>query len=118
MAMAKIVTARVIMASISGYLLLGIIFSVLIDAILRYDPLAFRFPSSPSGSGDPSLHMSDSIYFGFVTLATLGYGDFVPLKPYTRSLATLIAVSGQLYIATIIGVLIGKFVARRETLEK
>jgi hypothetical protein len=118
MATAKVVTARVIMASVTGYLLLGILSSVLVNWILRHDPTAFRFSTSFAGSANPILPMSDSIYFGFVTLATLGYGDFVPLKPYTRSLATLIAVSGQLYIATIIGVLIGKFVASKETLEK
>jgi voltage-gated potassium channel len=64
--------------------------------------------------GDARRHLSESMYFGFVTLASLGYGDIVPLKPYTRSLATLIAISGQLYIATIIGILIGKFASKTE----
>jgi hypothetical protein len=53
-----------------------------------------------------------------VTLATLGYGDMVPLKPYSRSLATLITISGQLYVATIIGILIGKFASKDKTHHK
>jgi voltage-gated potassium channel len=109
MATAKIVTAQVIMASISGYLLLGIIYSMLVIAIMKRDANAFNIPLEGNGTGDPTVFLSHSSYFGFVTLATLGYGDIVPLKPYTRSLATLICISGQLYIATIIGILIGKF---------
>ena len=118
MATAKIITARVIMASISGYLLLGIIYSVLIVAIIQRDADAFNFVREGNGTGNPISNLSGSLYFGFVTLASLGYGDIVPLKPYTRSLATLIAVSGQLYIATIIGILIGKFAASDTSLYK
>jgi voltage-gated potassium channel len=111
MATAKVVTANVIMASISGYLLLGIIYSVFVGAIFQLDPGAFNINMDTTGEKDATSHLSESLYYGFVTLATLGYGDIVPLKPYTRSLATLITVSGQLYVATIIGILIGKFAA-------
>jgi len=109
MATAKVVTPNVIMASISGYLLLGIIYSVFIVAIMQRDPGAFNITKEGNGIQDATAYYSKSMYFGFVTLATLGYGDLLPLKPYTRSLATLICISGQLYIATIIGILIGKF---------
>jgi voltage-gated potassium channel len=118
MATAKVVTANVIMASISGYLLLGIIYSVLIVAILQRDPGAFNITTEGNGIHNPATNFSKSMYFGFVTLATLGYGDILPLKPYTRSLATLICISGQLYIATIIGILIGKFAAGNEPSSK
>lgn len=109
MATAKVVTARVILASISGYLLLGLIFSALLAAIMQRDPHAYNIPVVTDGSNDASHYLSVSSYYGFVTLATLGYGDVVPLKPYSRSLATLITITGQLYVATIIGILIGKF---------
>jgi voltage-gated potassium channel len=109
MATAKVVTPNVIMASISGYLLLGIIYSVFILAIMQRDPGAFNITREGNGIQDAIAYYSKSMYFGFVTLATLRYGDVLPLKPYTRSLATLICISGQLYIATIIGILIGKF---------
>ena len=49
---------------------------------------------------------------GYLLLG-LGYGDIVVLlKPYTRSLATLIAVTGQFYIAIIVALLVGKFSAQ------
>lgn len=109
MATAKVVTAKVIMSSISGYLLLGIIYSLLVAAIIQRDADAFNFITAENNQGNPVYNLSSAMYFGFVTLATVGYGDIVPLKPYTRSLATLISISGQLYIATIIGILIGKY---------
>jgi voltage-gated potassium channel len=118
MATAKVVTPNVIMASISGYLLLGIIFSVFILAIMQRDPGAFNITREGSGVQDPTVFYSKSMYFGFVTLATLGYGDILPLKPYTRSLATLICISGQLYVATIIGILIGKFASGNSSTAK
>ncbi len=118
MTTAKVVTAKVIMSSISGYLLLGIIYSLLIAAIVQRDAGAFNFAKGVSNHGDPAYYLSSALYFGFVTLATVGYGDIVPLKPYTRSLATLISVSGQLYIATIIGILIGKYASGNKSDEK
>jgi len=83
--------------------LLGLVFTFLIGLMIQFDPMSFNF----SWAGEGTLH--NSMYFGFVTFATLGYGDFVPLKPYAKSLSVLIAVSGQLYVAVIIALLVGKF---------
>jgi len=57
---------------------------------------------------------SDYIYFGFVTLTTLGYGDVTPVSPMARSMAVLIAITGQLYMTILIAMLVGKFLARSE----
>ena len=103
-ATSKQVTAGVIMGSVSGYLLLGIIYSIFISLIIKNDPGSYSNISLESG-----IDASFSLYYSFVTIASLGYGDIVPLKPYTRSLATFIAVSGQLYIAIIVALLVGKF---------
>jgi hypothetical protein len=118
MATAKVVTAKIIMSSISGYLLLGIIYSLLVAAIIQRDADAFNFVNGENNHENPAYNLSNSMYFGFITLATVGYGDIVPLKPYTRSLATLISISGQLYIATIIGILIGKYASGNKSEEK
>lgn len=100
---AKEVTKRVILEAVNGYLLLGLVFTFLIGLMIQFDPMAFNFSSAEDGN----LH--DSMYFGFVTFATLGYGDLVPIKPYAKSLSILIAVCGQLYVAVIIALLVGKF---------
>ena len=118
MATAKVVTARVIRASVSGYLLMGLVFSGIIAIIMQRDPDAYNIILVRNGIQDAAAHLSESLYYGYVTLATLGYGDVVPLKPYTRSLATLITISGQLYVATIIGILIGKYASTNNTQDK
>ena len=107
------VTAVVILSSVAGYLLLGIIYSIFIAFIGQHDPGAFTLNSMDASDTDTGINTSVPLYFSFVTMASLGYGDIVPLKPYTRSLATLIAVSGQFYIAIIVALLVGKFSSRQ-----
>ncbi len=53
------------------------------------------------------------IYFSFVTLATLGYGDILPDSNLTRSVAILEAIIGQFYVAVIVAVLVSAFVSQR-----
>lgn len=103
------VNLKVILGSVIGYLLLGFIYSIFVAFIMQQDPAAFSVTLSSAGLSEPVSRISESTYFSFVTLATLGYGDILPMKPYTRSLAVWIAVSGQLYIAIIIALLVGKF---------
>jgi voltage-gated potassium channel len=113
MAMAKKVTPRVILASISGYLLLGLVFSIIVSAAWHRDPSAFNFPLDLIRDSGRK-HYSEPLYFSFITLTTTGFGDFLPLKPYSRAITTVIAVSGQLYIAVIVAMLVGKFAATQE----
>jgi voltage-gated potassium channel len=110
---AKNVSERVIVDSISGYLLLGMIFSILIAFILQNDPNAYNYPNINSPDTENRLNLSVPIYYAYITLASVGYGDIVPLKPYTRSLATFIAISGQFYVTVIIALLIGKYSSRQ-----
>jgi hypothetical protein len=67
------------------------------------------FPNSLSGipTGMESRQVSGTIlYFSFVTLTTIGYGDIVPIHPFARSLANLEGIIGQLYPATLLARLI------------
>ena len=50
-------------------------------------------------------------YYSLVTMTTLGYGDIVPVTPAARSLTTLEAVVGQLYLAVLVARLVGLHVA-------
>jgi hypothetical protein len=111
-ATARKVSAGVILGSLAGYLLLGLVFSIFIIFIMQNDPDSFSSPPKQNVESEAIIGTSVPVYFSFVTLATLGYGDIVPLKPYTRSLATLIAVTGQFYIAIIVALLVGKFSAQ------
>jgi hypothetical protein len=100
---AKVVSSRVIFEAINSYLLLGILYAVTLALTSQIDPGAFTF-GGIGGTGD-----IDFIYYGFVTLTTLGYGDLLPLKPYSKSLSILISVSGQLYLAVILALLVSKY---------
>ena len=103
------VNVRIITESIITYLLVGLIYSMVIGLIDLNDPHAFSFPHASTSELTYEVHLSTYIYFTFVTLTTTGYGDIVPLEPYSRSITTLIAITGQMYIAIIISVLVGKY---------
>ncbi len=104
----KVVNARVILESINGYLLMGIMFTLIVSVTMNYDPDAFYFPEGTLHQ-DHANNFGNYLYYTLVTMSTLGYGDVLPVAPYAKSLATLISITGQLYIAIIIAMLIGKF---------
>ena len=112
-ARSKDVDSKVILDAINGYLLLAIVFAMLIVILTRIDPASFSFPAIANGKGEFSFDFSAPMYFSLVTTTTLGYGDIIPITAPARSLATFIAVSGQLYIAIIIALLVGKFASRK-----
>ena len=112
-ARAKTVTPQVIMESINGYLMLGMSFSILIALVCVIDPNAFSFKHL-SETIDPAIsYVSNYIYFAFVTLSTLGYGDIVPLTPAAKSLSIFTSITGQMYVAIIIAALVSKYLSQK-----
>jgi hypothetical protein len=103
------VDAKVIIESINGYLLLGLAYSILVAIVMRNIENAYHFPEAISFIRKDPAHLYDYIYFTFVTFTTTGYGDIVPLVPIAKSLSLLISISGQIYIAIIIAMLVGKY---------
>lgn len=106
----KEVDKRVILESINGYLMMGMLFSTLVIVLIRYNPAAFNFKET----GITSLSR-DCIYFTFVTMTSTGYGEYTPQIPVAKSLAILISTAGQLYIAIIIAMLVGKYASRTDS---
>lgn len=104
------VNMQVIIDSITGYFLLGLAFSTMVMLVATLVPESYNVVHNQSERYEP---LKDYFYYAFVTYTTTGYGDIIPLKPISKSLAILIGVSGQLYIAVIIAMLIGKFSNRR-----
>ena len=106
-AKAEKVDASMIICAINSYLLIGLT-AALLCAIL--DLLApASFPQIDTGVGS----FSSYVYFSFVTLTTLGYGDITPATPLARSLSTFTALFGQLYLVIIMAMIIGKFLNKK-----
>ena len=103
----KRVNAKVIAESITGYLMLGIGFAILIALSVKYDPLSISFPASPEMDAEGAHQFSRYIYYSLVSLSTLGYGDVLPTVPFTRSLMTFITVCGQFYMTIVVALIIG-----------
>lgn len=99
------VSTEVVYAALSTYLLAGIFFGQLHLAVETYWPGSYGGPS-------PFTEVS-SLYFSFVTLATLGYGDFLPKSDLARGLTVFEVIGGQLYLAVMVARLIGLFPAAK-----
>ncbi len=93
-----------IAAALSAYLLFGVVWG------FAYFLLEAVVPGSLSiGDTFDRTQLGTYIYHSFVTLTTLGYGDITPLSQQARSLALVEAVVGQLYLAVLIGKLVGAY---------
>src|SRR5450631_144761 len=97
------VTFHRIIGAVLLYLNIGITFMALFCFVALMEPNAF------SGLGplkDDLAVASNLIYFSFVTLTSVGYGDIAPVHPFARSLANIEAIIGQLYPATLLARLV------------
>jgi hypothetical protein len=98
------VTRHRLHGGVAAYLLLGVIWAHAYSLLEMLRPGAF---SGPVGHG---LGPRAWYYYSFVTLTTMGYGDILPVHPMARSLATLEAVTGSLYLAILISRLVSQAV--------
>ena len=110
------VNGTIIINSINGYLLLGILGAVLLAMaeILQ----KFIYPLSSGAinfAGGTAQGFHDFLYFSFITLTTLGYGDVTPVSAFAKSATLIIAVTGQLYLTILVAMLVGKLLSRTET---
>jgi hypothetical protein len=99
-----VVDSERIYAALSVYLLAGLMFGVAYHVMESVWPGSLRLTSGELAPASPGL--LTSIYFSFVTLATLGYGDVVPLSSLARAAAMVEAVGAQLYVAVLIARLV------------
>jgi hypothetical protein len=98
------VNAERIYAALSAYLLAGLVFGVIYWAYEQVWPGSFRILA-----GQQELSLSRLVYFSFVTLASLGYGDIIPMTDAARGMAILQVVSGQMYLAVLVARLVSLY---------
>ncbi|MHC1778006.1 MAG: ion channel [Lentimicrobium sp.] len=103
------VNVNVLITSINVYLLGGIVGASLALALYRIYPDAYNFPANIDHP--VFVHF---LYYSYITMSTVGYGDITPRIPETQTLAYLISISGQLYVAIIIAFLIGKLLMQND----
>lgn len=99
-----------LLGAICVYLILGISWGLLFTGIELLNPHSFEFPVEVTFTGSESAGhdlFSNLIYYSFVTLSTLGYGDITPISPIARVFSYMEAITGQIYLAVIIATLVG-----------
>lgn len=108
-AIGKEITVNRIVGAICVYLLLGVIWA------MTYTMVELVLPGSFAGFSpmDDFGWDSEWLYFSFVTMTTLGYGDILPVSATARGIAYMQAVVGQFYIAVLVAGLVGAYVSKQ-----
>src|SRR6266404_4285599 len=103
------VNTEVLCASISAYLMLGLMWTMaywLVDQLTPGGAFSFN-----TNTGTPSMNGFTGFYFSFITLSTVGYGDITPVSKIARWLGAMEAMTGLLYVAVLIARLVSLYSA-------
>jgi hypothetical protein len=101
------VTIPAVAGALAVYLLVGVVFSVAVSIAAKLSHGAY-FAQGTDGTE------SQHVYFSFTTLTTTGYGDLSPATRGGRALAVLEMLTGQIYLVTVISLLVGNLRRRGE----
>jgi len=96
------VTLQAVAGALTTYLLLGLLFALVVRVLVGIAPHQYFEQVSKS-----AVSQSQEIYFSFTTLTTTGYGDLTPALSVGRALSVLEMLIGQIYLVTVIGLLVG-----------
>jgi hypothetical protein len=110
---AERVTTDTILGGVCVYLLLGSLWVTAFTLVENFQPGSFLLNGAPFvAERTEPFRYPEILYFSFVTLTTLGYGDINPVTPVARALATGEAIVGQLYVAIFVARLVGLHLAQ------
>jgi voltage-gated potassium channel len=125
LALERRINREVLFGALAGYLLLGLAAGLLFSALETVVPGSFastramdapvlRWQGANANPASPvwAVDFVELNYFAFVTLTTTGYGDIHPVTPQTQMLCVMVAITGTLYLAMVMGVLISRYTAR------
>lgn len=104
-----------IAGAISIYMLIGLVWGSVYFFLALLNPDAFRGLTDLAVSERAHMHSTymDLLYYSYVTLTTLGYGDVTPVSRGAQSLAYLEAICGVMYVAVLVSALVGSFGKKR-----
>jgi ion channel len=101
----KKVSAPVIIGAFCGYLFLGVLGSFVVTFIELIIPHSYTF--------DFSSQPGSIMYYTFMTLTTIGYGDIAPVSIPARNTAMVIGLAGQFYLTFVVAMIIGKYLQNK-----
>ena len=109
----KRVTEALLMGATAGYLHIGLAAGLVMSALETIQPGSFA-PLELASVSDSSVLATARIfsainYYAFVCLTTVGFGDISPMLPLARMVSVATSVAGPLYLAAVMGVLIGRY---------
>jgi len=99
------ITAQTVFAALSVYLLIGLFFAFSFAVIGTIDQPFFA--SGVNGS------LPDYVYYSYVTLTTVGFGDLIARGDVGRMASVFEAIMGQLYLVTVVALLVGGLISAR-----
>ena len=105
------VSQDTVVGGICVYLLLGFCFAMLFLIMTDLQPGCFQTGDEPitRSARDPSATANRLLYFSFVTLTTLGYGEIRPVGEVAQMIAVIEAMTGQLYLTIFVARLVSLF---------
>ncbi len=103
------VTLELILGAVNVYLMAGIGFAFAYGLIEHLQPGSFTGLEQQLNA---AVDVLPFLYFSFVTLTTLGYGDITPLTSFATTASYLEAIFGQLYLAIMVARLVGLYIAK------
>ena len=106
------VDRTVILGVMSGYISLGLL------GFFMFMSIEVIVPNSFVGVADGAIldgFREDILYFSYITMLTIGYGDILPTSPIARSATILLGLFGQFYLVIITAIVVGKFLNQNPT---
>jgi Ion channel len=106
----KGVTVQAVLGALAIYLTIGLLFAATIGFVAEVQ-------SGPYFTQGSNVTNGDRVYYSFTVMTTTGFGDYTAATPVGHALAVSEMLLGQLYLVTVIGVLVGNYASRRRNPE-
>jgi len=102
-----------LMGAMCVYLLIGLAWAFAFTLLHIVSPTSFEGIAAPTTEAHAKA--IQFLYYSFVTLTTLGYGEITPASPVAQTLAYMEAVTGQFYLTILVAALVGMLLSRRQS---